>query len=263
MTASSPQRRTMLPAKIAGAGRRWLGGAVNLLFPPACSLCNAAMEDFADGPMICDDCQPQLVSYQPACPACGTTLPPGLAGADDCAWCRAQKLRFNSVVRLGRYDNQLRQAVLSIKHPHQQPLTFALAEMLHVRRGGDLAALGCDVVVPIPMYWTRRLWRGVNNPEVVGQRLAAALKIEYAAHLLVRSRHTEPQADLSSDQRRKNVHGAFRAARHRNLPDARVLLVDDILTTGATASEAARMLKQAGAAFVAVAGIARAEGGHL
>jgi ComF family protein len=153
--------------------------------------------------------------------------------------------------------------VLSIKHPHQQPLTFSLAELLHERRGGDLAALRCDAVVPIPMYWTRRLWRGVNNPEVVGQRLAAALKIEYAAHLLVRSRHTEPQADLSPDQRRKNVHGAFGASRHRNLPGARVLLVDDILTTGATASEAARMLKQAGAAYVAVAVIARAEGGHL
>jgi len=271
MAFSSLHFRPAVPAKVLGrgsqwiqaAGRRWLWGGVNLLFPPACCLCEAAIEDFSGGPLICTDCQPQLVSYVSACGACGSTLPAGLAAGDDCAWCRAQKLRFDRVVRLGRYDALLRQSVLSMKLPHQQPLSMALADLLCARRSDELVALRPDVVIPIPMHWTRRLWRGVNNPEIVAQRVAAALKIPYPAQLLVRSRHTEPQADLSPDQRRKNVHGAFRVRPHRDLPGARILLVDDILTTGATASEAARMLKQAGAIEVCVAVVARAEGGHI
>jgi ComF family protein len=150
-----------------------------------------------------------------------------------------------------------------MKHRHQQPLTVAIADLLVLMRQVEIASLHCDVVVPVPMHWTRRLWRGVNNPEVVSQRLAIALRLPYAPHLLVRSRSTEPQAFLSPDQRRKNVHDAFRAVKHRDLQGARVLLVDDILTTGATASEAARVLKRAGAVFVGVVVIARAEGGQL
>ena len=110
------------------------------------------------------------------------------------------------------------------------------------------------------MHWTRKIWRGTNSPETIAERLARHLDIPLASHLLVRCRRTAPQASLSPSKRLANVRGAFRAARHPDLPGARLLLVDDIMTTGATVNEAAKMLTRAGAAFVAVVVPARAEG---
>jgi len=110
----------------------------------------------------------------------------------------------------------------------------------------------------VPMYWKRRLVRGTNSPEIIARSVAAGLGVKARGRLLVRCRNTLPQADLSPRHRFSNVKGAFRVRKHRDLDGARVLLVDDILTTGATCSEAARALKKAGAAVVAAAVVARA-----
>jgi predicted amidophosphoribosyltransferase len=104
------------------------------------------------------------------------------------------------------------------------------------------------------------MWRGGNSPDVVAQRLAAELGVPTRPTLLARRRRTAPQASLPPSRRKGNVRGAFRAARHADLPGARLLLVDDIMTTGATVNEAAKTLSKAGAAAVAVAVLARAEG---
>ncbi len=136
---------------------------------------------------------------------------------------------------------------------------MALGEMLAETAGASLEASLTDVVVPVPMHWTRRTWRGANSPETIAQRLALRLAVPLRPALLVRARRTAPQASLSPNQRRANVRGAFRAAVHPDLPGARVLLVDDIMTTGATLNEAAKTLVRAGAAEVMVAVLARAE----
>jgi ComF family protein len=110
------------------------------------------------------------------------------------------------------------------------------------------------------MHWMRRLVRGINNPDVLADLLSRHLDAPLATAGLVRRRNTLPQKDLSPRERRLNVRGAFRVRKGYNVKGAHVLLVDDILTTGATASEAARVLKRAGAATVGVAVLARAEG---
>jgi predicted amidophosphoribosyltransferase len=104
------------------------------------------------------------------------------------------------------------------------------------------------------------LWRGVNSPTTIAERLSARLRIPLAAHLLVRRRRTALQASLPPSRRLSNVRGAFQAVVHADLPGSRLLLVDDIMTTGATVNEAAKMLTQAGAEFVGVAIVARATG---
>lgn len=147
-----------------------------------------------------------------------------------------------------------------MKHPHEAPLTAAIGQLLFRRVGASLAEWRPDAVAPVPMHWLRRTLRGSNSAELLGESLARNLAVESAAGCLVRRRHTQPQSGLSPGARTANVRGAFRLRGWADFRGARVLLVDDILTTGATCGEIARVLRRAGAAAVAAAVVARAEG---
>jgi predicted amidophosphoribosyltransferase len=136
---------------------------------------------------------------------------------------------------------------------------MALGDLLAMTQRGELARWHPDAVVAIPMHWSRRMWRGVHSAEIVAGRLAAHLDVPLASHLLVRRRRTAPQARLAPSRRKANVRGAFGARASRDLARARLLLVDDIMTTGATLNEAAKTLLDAGADAVGAAVVARAE----
>lgn len=110
------------------------------------------------------------------------------------------------------------------------------------------------------MHWTRRVVRGTNSPEILAACVAKGLNLPLAMGVLRRRRNTELQPHLRPAERFANVRGAFEIGSEYDMAQARVLLVDDVLTTGATSSEAAKVLKRAGAAMVAVAVLARAEG---
>ena len=238
--------------------RRWLGLGLDLVFPPDCACCHDSIEPGLFAP-VCPACRAALVELRPGCPRCGALLPPN----DDpkkCPRCRDRRFHFDRVARLGTYQGTLRSAVLRMKRPNQRALATALGDLLAESAGSTLAALEPDVVVPVPMHWTRKMWRGVNSPDAIAQRLAGSLGAPVRPNLLVRCRRTAPQASLSPSRRRANVRGAFRASKHSDLSGARILLVDDIMTSGATVDEAAKVLSKAGARFVAVAVLARAEG---
>ena len=170
------------------------------------------------------------------------------------------KLWFDTVVPLGAYQEELRSAVLRMKHAQGDPLSEALGELLAIHRGDQLAALQPDLAAPIPRYWWRRVRQGTNSPEILAQRLAKRLGVPAEPRLLACRRNVRLQQSLKPRDRFRNVRGAFRVNKGYDLENARMLLVDDVLTTGATCNEAAKMLKQAGAAYVAVAVLARAEG---
>jgi ComF family protein len=253
-------------AAIGPRSRNWLHRGLDLLFPPVCAFCAQELAqresaEFEDRVLLCQDCRKALVDDGPACRRCGASLARESDSLDGCEQCHNERPRYAEVVRLGRYQDTLRSAVLRIKRVSQQPLAATLGEWLAQCREASFARLQVDVVVPIPMHWSRRAWRGTNSPEVLAQQLGRKLRVPVAGHLLKRRRATERQTHLSPPERRKNVRGAFRAAKHRELAGARVLVVDDIMTTGATAGEAAKMLVEAGAGFVAVAVLARAERG--
>ena len=132
-------------------------------------------------------------------------------------------------------------------------VSLAMGRLIWQRYREQLSGFRPDVVVPVPMYWLRRWSHGTNSAAVLAEVLADNLRVPLAPGLLRRLRHTPPQFSLPPSQRRANVRRAFAVRTGYHLERANVLLVDDILTTGSTCSEAARALKRAGAARVMVA----------
>jgi competence protein ComFC len=233
---------------------------LDLLYPPRCVHCAADLPLRPGELLICRDCQRRLAPPRsPACRRCGTLVPPGFPSPGRCRRCKHRRLAFSAVVALGKYEEQLRRAVLAVKHASHDMLAAGLAELLWQRRQAELIALAADLVVPIPMFWLRRLYRGANSPETIAAVLARRLNIPWLP-VLSRRRNTLPQGRLTPLARFDNVRGAFRLRNGYDCSGARVLLVDDILTTGATCNEAGKVLRRHGAARVAVAVLARAEG---
>jgi ComF family protein len=248
-------------ASIDSAGRtavrRAAGHFANLLFPPQCTYCATEIESGA----LCSSCTARLtIDPGPSCVRCGARTPNLRTPGPDCVRCRDLKLHFSRVVSLGVYQHELRMTVLRAKHAGQSGLALAAAELMWERRADALRALGCDVVGAIPIFWRRRWSHGGNPPELLAERWSERLGLGPGERLLRRVRNTQPQTEIPVAQRFRNVRGAFALERGYTIQGARVLLVDDVVTTGATCSEAAKALRAAGAADVAVACLARAEG---
>ncbi|MCE9548052.1 MAG: double zinc ribbon domain-containing protein [Planctomycetia bacterium] len=253
-------------------GARQFGrGTLDLAFPPVCVACSQSLAsaegesedgsvDYADRrALLCEDCRKAFVNYTGAvCARCGAGTS-STGPAADCTSCRSRRFRFASVVAVGRYEGELREAVLRTKKSAGTALTMSLAELLWELRGESMAAFRPDVVAAVPMHWLRRASRGVNAADTICETLARRLKVPSAPQMLLRRRNTVPQSELPATRRRFNVRRAFRVRYSYVLRGARALLVDDILTSGATASQAAAALREAGAAEVGVAVLARAD----
>lgn len=249
---------------VLGMARQVRLGAGSLLLPPACPACGTSLTADVAEPvatlavLLCEDCRGELGQGFSACPRCASR-DPGTASDGRCMACRDRRIRFGSAVALGLYEGKLRDAVLRTKLPTEHSLTTALAELLWENHGQRLAAFEPDAVIAVPMHWWHRLRRGGNGPDIVCEVIARRLGVQSAPNLLARRRNTLPQSNLAPDRRRKNVRNAFRIRSSYVLEGARLILVDDILTSGATANEAAATLRSAGAAEVAVAVLARAD----
>jgi ComF family protein len=139
-----------------------------------------------------------------------------------------------------------------MKQPDGETLAEAVGEWWAKTAHQKLRPLGVDVAVPIPLHWWRQWQRGFNQSERLGQALARRLHVN-CRRWLKRSRATPKQTTLAPSLRRENVRGAFRVTRNAEVRGKTVLLIDDVLTTGSTAHEAARALRGAGASQVVVA----------
>jgi ComF family protein len=238
--------------------RAILQGLLHLVYPGACHACDAPLPPGA-GP-FCDPCRDSLPSHHPQCPRCAGTVGPFAEVADGCLYCRGTSFPFDTAVSFGPYAGRLREIVLRMKHSSGEGLAEVVGEFWAGSDEARLRALAADVVVPVPLHWRRRWRRGYNQSEALARPLAARLGLPLRPSWLRRVRHTPEQKALSLAEKRENLRGAFRG-RGAGPRGRAVLLVDDVLTTGSTAAEAARALRQAGARRVAVAVLARWQGG--
>jgi ComF family protein len=163
-------------------------------------------------------------------------------------------------VAVGVYRDELQQAVLAMKRVPYEPLTYSLGLLLAAELAVHLADERVDVIVPVPMHWWRRLSRGTFPAQLLAQVIGGVLRRPVESRLLGCRRKVRKQGTLRPHERLRNVRGAFSISAGYAITDANVLLVDDVMTTGATANEAARMLRQAGAHDVFVAVVARGVG---
>lgn len=232
-----------------------------LLFPPRCVCCDAELAMPQDDWLVCPECLERLAPTDwRGCRRCAAELPECLSESRHCPLCKDDSLRFDAAVALGSYHAGLRDVVLRMKRPSHEALAASMGRLLARRRNTDLLEQQANMIIPVPMHWARRLRRGGNSPDVLARCLSKTLGLPIGGNILIRCRYTVPQASLPPSRRFDNVRGAFRIRRAADLAGARVMLVDDVLTTGATCSEAAKVLKRAGAAAVVVAVLARAQG---
>ena len=197
------------------------------------------------------------------CPACGRGGGPYSFDERGCAACRDRRVPYDGLVRVGPYAGPLRSLVLAYKYERRLDLGPVLGRVLAERAALAAWAERVELVVPVPLHWTRRMHRGFNQAEMLGRESARAVGVRGTVRALRRVRPTPHQTRLPPSRRVENVRGAF-AVRRRGakVEGRRVLLVDDVLTSGATAEECARTLKRAGAAEVYVAVLAVAGKGE-
>lgn len=235
---------------------RLVRSLAELVFPPACPGCGGP-----PGPeqAWCPECAADLgLIQEPLCPRCGRPHEPGTS-AGLCAWCAGGPPAFSQARSVARHQGPLARAVRQFKYQGRWHLGPALAEFMAAQAPAGLVA-GADLLAPVPLHPWRLLSRGFNQALVLSRGLARGPRL--APDLLRRLRHTRPQVGLGPAARRANVAGAFGLGpgAKGGLDGSRVLLVDDVLTTGATAAECARVLLAAGAEAVAVLTLVRALG---
>jgi ComF family protein len=237
-------------------GREVGRGLLELFYPACCHVCAQPLAA-SDAP-ICTSCRTTL-STDPlaSCPRCAASVGPFALLDGGCSGCRDESLPFAAAVRLGRYDGLLRDVILRMKHHSGEALAELLGELWADVAGPRLLALKPEVVVPVPLHWWRRWRRGYNQSAALAHSLADRLNLPCRPAWLRRIRNTPPQTSQTLAGRRENVRGAFRVRHGVPLRHRCVLLVDDVMTTGATASEAARTLLKGGTERVVVAVLAR------
>ena len=234
--------------------------AIDLLFPPCCMFCRCDLERHVDQPMLCQACVDRFRSTRSACRRCASPLPDHWHQEAHCPLCGRRTYHFERAVALGNYGSDLKQAVLWMKRLPFEPLTQAVGRLLGRHVSEELASWRPEGVVPVPMHFWRRLRRGVQPSHVLAGQVARVLELPFHERLLRCRRNVRKQGTLSPGERFRNMRGAFSVSTGYDINEKRLLLVDDIMTTGATASEAARILGKAGAAGVAVAVVARGLG---
>ena len=238
----------------AGRLRRGLGaGLAGLLWPPACMACG---EDVSDPYGLCAECWGDLRLCSGAmCIRCAHPLPEGYGGDGQCGECGDRRHPWGRARAATLYGGTSRQLVLSLKHGDRADIARPMAAWMR-RAGADLLARA-DLAVPVPLHWSRRLKRRMNQSAELSRRIAKEARIAHGPGVLRRIRPTETQKGRSFEQRRRNVAGAFAVPSPGAVAGRRVVLVDDVMTTGATLGAAARALRVAGARRVDVLVFAR------
>jgi ComF family protein len=229
------------PDGLKRLGRQFL----NAVLPGSCLLCGAD----SVGELLCPPCADDLPSLPAAlCPLCAAQTTHG----ERCGACLREPPHFDRTLALFHYDFPADRIIHALKYGHQLAVAGWSADKLAER----LVDEEYDCIVPLPLHPDRLRERGFNQSAEIAKTLGICLNFPVDRSNVLRTRATPPQAELPFKERHKNVRGAFEC--RADFTGQRLLLIDDVMTTGATVNECARVLKLHGAASVTVAVVARA-----
>jgi ComF family protein len=239
--------------QLADLLRELYGDLLDFIYPPLCGLCHRHLN--REEKNVCQDCWRSLpIITGPFCQRCG--LP--LAGADPvCMACRSRQPLFSFARSYGLFDERFQQIIHLFKYRRRKSLAGPLAELLSVVFRAEGRYHSMDAMVPIPLHPVKYRTRGYNQSELIARELSIIHGLAILDGALIRMVNTRSQSNLGWVERKNNVRGAFRVKDAGSVDGRRLILVDDVFTTGATASACAEPLLRAGAAEVSVLTVAR------
>ena len=233
-----------------------LPALASLFYPPACVVCSGTVEGLQ---YLCAECRsraPRITA--PFCAKCSEPFFGAITQTFSCANCEHRTLHFDAAVAAYRSRGLVRNLVHDFKYGRQRHLRYPLSEWLaETLNDSRLRDRRFDLIVPVPLHAARERERGFNQATLLAELLAAKVGLPLRP-VLERIRYTTTQTAHDRAERMENLQDAFRLRKNRDVRGLRVLLIDDVLTTGSTLSECARVLKAAGAISVHAATAARA-----
>jgi competence protein ComFC len=235
----------------------------SLVFPAPCRIC-ARMLDTGDRLPFCQGCVAALTQTlpRPVCAKCGRPVVSAAVeetvSAMLCHLCRREVYDFDLARSFGAYTPSMARAILLLKYGEMTPLGGWFARLLAQVVEEERVALEADAVVPVPLHAVRLRERGYNQADLIARPLARMLGLPFRSYLLVRTRPRPDKLRLTRRERWETVRGAYAAREGAQVDKLRVLLVDDVFTTGATLDACSKALRKAGAAQVLGLTVARA-----
>jgi len=233
-----------------------LGAIASLFYPPVCTICSA---NVPSREYLCEECDAKITRIVPPfCAKCSEPFEGAITGPFTCANCAHRTIYFDAAVSAYRSRGIVRRIILDFKYGRRLYLRHLVARWLFAALDDDrLRQQRFDVIIPVPLHPARERERGFNQATLLAELASAQMSLQ-ARPLLERTRYTTTQTAFDRAERMENLHGAFRLRKSADVRKLRVLLIDDVLTTGSTLSECARVLKKAGAISVHAATAARA-----
>ena len=239
-----------------------LDSLLNLFYPEVCFICADPIVHRKERG-VCTKCLNKVRDLQlqpPVCSSCGLPMPNFESGADVlCGHCVLQPPAYSGARSFGYYSGELGRLIQGLKFNNRRNLVPLLVPFLIQAYYGSWDRDDFNLVVPIPLHPKRRRTRGYNQSEMLARLLARRTGIPFGNSVLIRKRSTLPQVGLTDTQRRENVRNAFQCINSGQISGRRILLIDDVMTTGATASSASAALMKGGALRVSVLTLARTE----
>ena len=230
--------------------------AVSLLYPATCTICGKHVRG---DEYLCSGCEAKIVRIvAPFCQTCSEPFEGSISSVFTCANCAHRTIYFDAAVAAYRGRGIVREVIHEFKYGRQMHLRHLIAGWLHAALDDErLRDVSIHLIVPVPLHPARQRERGFNQASLLAESLSAETSMP-CRPVLQRIRYTTTQTALDRSQRMENLHNAFRLRKNADVRGLRVLLIDDVLTTGSTLSECARVLKRAGAMSVHAATAARA-----
>lgn len=241
----------MVSIFIKASQMSWIKGFIDFLLPPQCPICRKKV---LENNTVCGVCFSKLTFISnTVCQKCGAPLP--YEQAKLCVHCLEKMPAYDKALSVLKYDETSKALILPFKHTDFIEITPLLAKWMN-QRGKDLIS-NCDCIVPVPLHFYRLLKRKYNQSALLAKELAKMNNKEYLPQCLKRCRYTKSQGHMNPKQRKKNVKNAFKITNPLSVRDRNILLIDDVMTTGATINECTKTLKKAGAKSVYVLSLAR------
>lgn len=219
-----------------------------MVFPRHCPVCDDIIP--FGGKLICPDCERKTVFVgEPRCMKCGRVITD--AAREYCSDCIEVKHEFTRAVSVFVYNDALQEAIFRFKYRGRQEYADFFAESIDHYLGREIASFGAEALIPVPIHKDRLKKRGFNQAELIAEKLGKLNGLKVEKDLIRRTRSTLPQKGLSREERRKNLKRAFKLTGN-DVKLTKLIIIDDIYTTGSTVDEMAKLLKKAGASDVYV-----------